>query len=154
MFRLFALYSLACLLCGEAAAQAVHGGVCRPVSERDQEVGCWIFGTTPLESSPETRSSGTWIVSRHERPQKPRREDEAQSCKPLGKFGCSRSMMRLGTRPAGNISAQSVAPDNPRCLYRSIHGGGVYTRNDRPDAHSFRSGSLVHGCRRDMPRNT
>ena len=32
MFRHFALYSLACLLCGEAAAQAVPGGVCRPVS--------------------------------------------------------------------------------------------------------------------------
>ena len=39
IFRHFALYSLACLLCGEAAAQAVHGGVCRAVSERDQEIG-------------------------------------------------------------------------------------------------------------------
>ena len=48
MFQLFALYSLACLLCGEAAAQPVHGGVCRPVSERDQEVGCWILSNDPV----------------------------------------------------------------------------------------------------------
>jgi quercetin dioxygenase-like cupin family protein len=46
--RYFALYSLACLLFGEAAAQAVHGGVCRPVSERDQEVGCWILSNDPI----------------------------------------------------------------------------------------------------------
>jgi quercetin dioxygenase-like cupin family protein len=47
-FLYFALYSLACLLCGEAAAQAVHGGVCRPVSERDQDVGCWILSNDPI----------------------------------------------------------------------------------------------------------
>jgi hypothetical protein len=46
--RYFALVSLACLSCGEAAAQAVHGGICRPVSERDQEVGCWILSNDPI----------------------------------------------------------------------------------------------------------
>jgi hypothetical protein len=45
--RYFALVSLACLSCGEAAAQAVHGGICRPVSERDQEVG-WILSNDPI----------------------------------------------------------------------------------------------------------
>jgi hypothetical protein len=48
IFRHFALYSLACLLCGEAAAQAVHDGVCRAVSERDQEIGCWILSNDPI----------------------------------------------------------------------------------------------------------
>jgi hypothetical protein len=47
-FLCFALYSLACLLCGEAAAQAIHGGICRPVSERDREVGCWILSNDPI----------------------------------------------------------------------------------------------------------
>jgi hypothetical protein len=46
--RYFALVSLTCLSCGEAAAQAVHGGICRPVSERDQEVGCWILSNDPI----------------------------------------------------------------------------------------------------------
>jgi quercetin dioxygenase-like cupin family protein len=48
MFRFFALWSLACLLCGEATAQAIHGGVCRSVAERDQEIGCWILSNDPL----------------------------------------------------------------------------------------------------------
>jgi quercetin dioxygenase-like cupin family protein len=44
----FALYSLACLLCSEAAAQPVPGGMCRPVSERTQEIGCWILSNDPV----------------------------------------------------------------------------------------------------------
>ena len=48
MFRYFGLHIFAWLLCGEAAAQSVHGGICRPVSERDQEVGCWIVSNEPI----------------------------------------------------------------------------------------------------------
>ena len=46
--RYFALCSLACLLCGEAATQPVPGGRCRPVSERNQEIGCWILSNDPI----------------------------------------------------------------------------------------------------------
>jgi hypothetical protein len=46
--RCLAIYSLAFVLSAEAAAQAVHGGVCRPVSERDQEIGCWILSNDPV----------------------------------------------------------------------------------------------------------
>jgi len=48
MIRNFALCSLACVLCGEAAAQPIQGGICRPVSERDQEIGCWIISNDPV----------------------------------------------------------------------------------------------------------
>lgn len=44
----FALYSLACVLCSEAVAQPVSGGVCRPVSERTQDIGCWILSNDPV----------------------------------------------------------------------------------------------------------
>lgn len=46
--RCFALYGLACLLCADAAAQPVAGGACRPVSERNQEIGCWILSNDPV----------------------------------------------------------------------------------------------------------
>jgi quercetin dioxygenase-like cupin family protein len=34
--------------CGEASAQPVPGGLCRPVSERTNEVGCWILAHESL----------------------------------------------------------------------------------------------------------
>ena len=46
--RHFALYCLACLLCGEAAAQPIPGGVCRLVSERTADIGCWIISNDPV----------------------------------------------------------------------------------------------------------
>jgi quercetin dioxygenase-like cupin family protein len=46
--RCLALCSLAFVLSAEAAAQAIHGGVCRPVSERDQEIGCWILSNDSI----------------------------------------------------------------------------------------------------------
>ena len=46
--RYFVLYSLTCLLCCEAAAQPVAGGACRLVSERNQEVGCWILSNDSM----------------------------------------------------------------------------------------------------------
>jgi quercetin dioxygenase-like cupin family protein len=33
---------------GSASAQAIPGGVCRPVSERKAEVGCWIIAHLPV----------------------------------------------------------------------------------------------------------
>jgi quercetin dioxygenase-like cupin family protein len=55
-----ALAGVACLVaivapCNEASAQPVPGGVCRPVSERTSEVGCWIMAhesVGPLTDSP------------------------------------------------------------------------------------------------------
>lgn len=43
-------FGLPLLLCTQLAAQgvAVPGGVCKPVSERTQEVGCWILADDPV----------------------------------------------------------------------------------------------------------
>ena len=41
--RCFAIFVLFAAWCLQAEAQPVPNGVCRPVSERTQEVGCWIL---------------------------------------------------------------------------------------------------------------
>src|SRR5690242_3012137 len=38
-----ALYGLSVIFCTHAEGQPVAGGACRPVSERTQDVGCWIL---------------------------------------------------------------------------------------------------------------
>jgi len=47
LLRFFCL-TLVFLLLGQASAQPVAGGVCKPVSERTAEVGCWIVAHEPL----------------------------------------------------------------------------------------------------------
>ncbi len=131
MFRYFALYSLACLLCGEAAAQAVHGGVCRPVSERDQEIGCWILSNDPIGEF--AGNQVFWHLDNFETREaaeaaKGRRSTVLQA---PGKVGCSPSMTRIGTRPAGNISAQSGRcrqPQVPILLNTWRHPSGYFWR--------------------------
>ena len=74
----------------------------------ERVAGCRHGGRIAARSRFNRHPDGAiWTVSRRERRQKPRRESAAQSCKPLGKFGCSRSMTRIGARPVGNISALS-----------------------------------------------
>lgn len=42
-FKRFVLSSLLAILCTRAVGQPIEGGVCRPVSERSHEAGCWIL---------------------------------------------------------------------------------------------------------------
>lgn len=42
------LYSLIVIFCTQADGQPVSGGACRPVSERTQDVGCWILSNDPV----------------------------------------------------------------------------------------------------------
>jgi quercetin dioxygenase-like cupin family protein len=44
----FALCSLFVIFCLQAEGQPVAGGACRPVSERMQDVGCWILSNDPV----------------------------------------------------------------------------------------------------------
>jgi quercetin dioxygenase-like cupin family protein len=44
----FALCSLFVIFCSQAEGQPVPGGACRPVSERMQDVGCWILSNDPV----------------------------------------------------------------------------------------------------------
>ena len=50
MHRIICLtvYSLFVIFCTQADGQPVSGGVCRPVSERTQDVGCWILSNDPV----------------------------------------------------------------------------------------------------------
>ena len=48
MVTRFALFGLFVIFCTHADGQAVPGGVCRPVGERTQEVGCWILANDPV----------------------------------------------------------------------------------------------------------
>jgi len=43
-----ALWSLFVIFCSQAIGQPVAGGACRPVSERTQDVGCWIISNDPV----------------------------------------------------------------------------------------------------------
>ena len=52
-----AIAGLALLWWTEASpAQAIAGGSCRPVSERTQEVGCWIFANQEIGQIAETQT--------------------------------------------------------------------------------------------------
>ena len=42
------LYSLIVIFCTQADGQSVSGGACRPVSERTQDIGCWILSNDPV----------------------------------------------------------------------------------------------------------
>ena len=46
----------ALLIGNHALAQAVPGGVCKPISERTAEVGCWIIAHQPLGQLPQPQT--------------------------------------------------------------------------------------------------
>jgi quercetin dioxygenase-like cupin family protein len=52
----FALSVLFLFSCVEAETQPVPGGICRPVSERTQEIGCWILANDPIGELPGTET--------------------------------------------------------------------------------------------------
>ena len=43
-----ALYAFCLLVCTHAYGQAIPGGTCRPVSERTQDIGCWILANEQI----------------------------------------------------------------------------------------------------------
>src|SRR5436305_1040733 len=43
-----AAFVVTSLVCEHALAQPVPSGVCRPVSERASEVGCWVLADEPI----------------------------------------------------------------------------------------------------------
>ena len=49
---LLALVGITLLICGNVSAQAVPGGVCKDVSERTGDVGCWILAHDKLGKLP------------------------------------------------------------------------------------------------------
>jgi|SRR5579883_1411521 len=51
-----ALFGLFLAIDGYAHGQAVQGGTCRPVSERSQEVGCWILANDPIGELADTQT--------------------------------------------------------------------------------------------------
>lgn len=42
------IFFLLALPCGQSSAQGVAGAVCKPVSQRTREVGCWIMADDPV----------------------------------------------------------------------------------------------------------
>ena len=82
----------------EAEAQAVPGGVCRPVSERTQDVGCWILANDPIGELAGTETGILTPSQRATLPKRPRRS-EAPFSRHLERFGCSLSRMRHGVLP-------------------------------------------------------
>jgi quercetin dioxygenase-like cupin family protein len=49
------LYLLMVPLCAQSPAQSAGGGICRPVSERTTEVGCWIIAHQALGKLPDSQ---------------------------------------------------------------------------------------------------
>jgi hypothetical protein len=54
----FALYGLFVIFSTHAGGQPVAGGVCRPVSERTQDVGCWILSNDSVGELTGTQTPG------------------------------------------------------------------------------------------------
>jgi hypothetical protein len=52
------IFFLFALSCGNSLAQGVAGAVCKPVSQRTQEVGCWIMADDPI--GPHLKSLVFW----------------------------------------------------------------------------------------------
>ena len=47
-------FFLSALLCKQSLPQSVPGGICKPVSQRTQEVGCWIMTDDPIGPLPKS----------------------------------------------------------------------------------------------------
>ena len=149
--------SLFCLtvlsLGSQALAQPVSGEVCKPISDRTGDLGCWIIAHEPIGQL--NQSQVFWHLDVY-----PTREAAEAAKGPQGTVVDSLGKTWLltiaeeGWRPIGGERVAEIGPLPITAGEKySALGGDLHSRNDVTGAHSLGSRGLVYFNWRNVFRN-
>ena len=105
----FFSFSVAFALLALCAGADVSAQICRPVSERTGEAGCWITAMRRWPSCRKRRFSGTWTPTRRAQRQKQPKGPRGTVVESLGKVWLL-TIDIAGWRPAGGARVAEIGP--------------------------------------------